>query len=155
MLDFLELEETVGRAWHRLVGGAVSYPRYPEHGVSLDQVRAPLAVFFRGLGGEFGVQLAGTSARSSSHRLSLRQRIGIAEERLEQPGRDTATLFLPPKIELFPSRHLNEALYSWLAAYFAIFRWSRSPSLIRFDAICSSWSGRTIQWQPCSPPVLG
>jgi nitric oxide reductase NorD protein len=119
MLDFLELEETVGRAWHRLVGGAVSYPRYPEHGVSLDQVRAPLAVFFRGLGGEFGVQLAGTSARSSSHRLSLRQRIGIAEERLEQPGRDTATLFLPPKIELFPSRHLNEALYSWLAAYFA------------------------------------
>jgi nitric oxide reductase NorD protein len=94
MLDFLELEETVGRAWHRLVGGAVSYPRYPEHRVSLDEVKAPLAVFFRGLGGEFGVQLAGMSARSSLHRLSLRQRIGIAEERLEQPGRDAATLFL-------------------------------------------------------------
>ena len=26
MLDFLELEETVGRAWHRLVGGTASYP---------------------------------------------------------------------------------------------------------------------------------
>ncbi|KLK89510.1 protein norD [Microvirga vignae] len=119
MLDFLELEETVGQLWHRLVGGVVSYPRYPEHGVTLDDVRAPLSVFFRGLGGEAGVQLAGTSARASSHRLNLRQRLGLSEERLEQPGRDQATLFLPPKIELFPSQELNRSLYLWLAAYFA------------------------------------
>jgi nitric oxide reductase NorD protein len=119
MLDFLELEETVGQFWHRLVGCAVSYPRYPALGVSLDGVRAPLAVFFRGLGGEAGVQLAGTSARSSSHRLNLLQRIGVAEERLEQPGRDSAILFLPPRIELFPSSVLNRSLYLWLAAYFA------------------------------------
>jgi nitric oxide reductase NorD protein len=119
MLDFLELEETVGQFWHRLVGRAVTYPRHPEHGVSLDEVRPSLAVFFRGLGGETGVQLAGTSARSSSHRLNLLQRIGVAEERLEQPGRDAATLFLPPRIELFPSRTLNRSLYLWLAAYFA------------------------------------
>lgn len=119
MLDFLELEETVGQLWHRLVGGAVSYPRHPEHGVTLDDVRAPLSVFFRGLGGEAGVQLAGTTARASSHRLNLRQRLGLSEERLEQPGRDQATLFLPPKIELFPSQELNRSLYLWLAAYFA------------------------------------
>lgn len=119
MFDFLELEETVGKAWHRLVGGAVSYPRHPEHGVSLDEMRGQLAVFFRGLGGETGVQLAGTSARASTHRLSLRQRIGIAEERLEQPGRDAATLFLPSRIELFASRELNRQLYLWLGAYFA------------------------------------
>lgn len=119
MLDFLELEETVGHFWHRLVGRAASYPRYPELGVSLDEVRAPLGVFFRGLGGEVGVQLAATAARASSHRLNLRQRIGIAEERLEQPGRDPATLFLPTRIELFPSSTLNRSLYFWLAAYFA------------------------------------
>ncbi|KFG69063.1 VWA domain-containing protein [Microvirga sp. BSC39] len=118
MLDFLELEETVGQFWHRLVGRAATYPRYPELGVSLDEVRAPLAVFFRGLGGEAGVQLAGTAARASPHRLNFRQRIGIAEERLEQPGRDAATLFLPPRIELFPSSVLNRSLYLWLAAYF-------------------------------------
>ena len=98
MLDFLELEETVGQFWHRLVGRAVTYPRHPGLGVSLDEVRASLAVFFRGLGGEAGVQLAGTAARASSHRLNLLQRIGVAEERLEQPGRDAATLFLSPKI---------------------------------------------------------
>ncbi|KAB0266813.1 nitric oxide reductase activation protein NorD [Microvirga brassicacearum] len=119
MLDFLELEETVGQLWHRLVGRAATYPRHPGFGVSLDDVRASLAIFFRSLGGEFGVQLAGTTARASSHRMSLRQRIGIAEERLEQPGRDAATLFLPPRIEIFPSSALNRSLYFWLAAYFA------------------------------------
>ncbi|SCZ13780.1 nitric oxide reductase activation protein NorD [Microvirga guangxiensis] len=119
MLDFLELEETVGQFWHRLVGRAVTYPRYPELGVSLDEVRGSLAVFFRGLGGEAGVQLAGTAARASSHRLNFLQRLGVTEERLEQPGRDAATLFLPPRIELFPSSNLNRSLYLWLAAYFA------------------------------------
>ena len=119
MLDFLELEENVGQFWHRLVGRVVTYPRHPEHGVSLDEVRASLSVFFRGLGGEAGVQLAGTAARASSHRLNLLQRIGVAEERLEQPGRDSSTLFLPPRIELFPSSALNRSLYLWLGAYFA------------------------------------
>jgi len=119
MLEFLELEETVGQLWHRLVGRAESYPRHPAFGVSFDEMRAPLGVLFRGLGGEAGVQLAGTAARASSHRMNLRQRIGLAEERLEQPGRDPATLFLPPRIELFASRTLNRALYLWLAAYFA------------------------------------
>ncbi|MCB8821480.1 nitric oxide reductase activation protein NorD [Microvirga rosea] len=119
MLDFLELEETVGQFWHRLVGRAATYPRYPELGVSLDEVRGYLAVFFRGLGGEAGVQLAGTASRASAHRLNFLQRLGVTEERLEQAGRDTATLFLPPRIELFPSSVLNRSLYLWLAAYFA------------------------------------
>ncbi|QFU14828.1 nitric oxide reductase activation protein NorD [Microvirga thermotolerans] len=119
MLDFLELEETVGQLWHRLVGRAASYPRHPAAAVTLDEMRAPLAVLFRGLGGEAGVQLAGAAARASSHRLNLRQRIGLAEERLEQPGRDPATLFLPARVELFPARELNRSLYLWLAAYFA------------------------------------
>jgi nitric oxide reductase NorD protein len=119
MFDFLELEETVGKAWHRLVGGRISYPTHPDQAVTLDEVRGHLSVIFRALGGEFGVQLAGVSPRSSSHRLRLGQRLGLAEERLAQPGRDVATLFLPPCSDLFPSRSLNEALYRWLAAYFA------------------------------------
>ena len=35
MLDFLELEETVGRAWHRLIGNTRSWPHYPDHAVKL------------------------------------------------------------------------------------------------------------------------
>lgn len=119
MLDFLELEETVGRAWHRFVGDTRTYPRYSDHAVALADVRQPLAVFFRGLGGEAGVQIAATGSRSFGHRLRWRQRIGLGEEKLEQPGRDLANLFLPEKIEFFPDARLNRDLYFWLAAYLA------------------------------------
>ena len=119
MLDFLELEETVGRAWHRMVGGTASYPVYDDHAVTLSEVRGRLAVMFRALGGETGVQIASASARRAGHRLGWRQRIGLGDERLEQPGRDAATIFLPDRIAIFPDRALNATLYRWLAAWFA------------------------------------
>lgn len=119
MLDFLELEETVGRAWHRMVGGTASYPVYDDHAVTLSEVRGRLAVMFRALGGETGVQIASASARRTGHRLGWRQRIGLGDERLEQPGRDAATIFLPDRIAIFPDRALNATLYRWLAAWFA------------------------------------
>ena len=56
MLDFLEMEETVGRAWHRLVGGAASYPVNPDHAVSLAEMQSQIAVMFRAFGGEPGVR---------------------------------------------------------------------------------------------------
>jgi nitric oxide reductase NorD protein len=120
MLDFLELEETVGRAWHRLVGQAASYPTYPDHAATLSECRGELGVMFRALGGEVAVQLVGSSAKVSGHRLGWRQRIGLGEERLQQPGRDAATLFLPERVALFADARLNRALYRWLAAWFAL-----------------------------------
>ncbi|QIO35051.1 nitric oxide reductase activation protein NorD [Bradyrhizobium sp. 1(2017)] len=119
MLDFLELEETVGRAWHRMVGGTASYPVHDDHAVTLAEVRSRLTVTFRALGGETGVQIASASARNSAHRLGWRQRIGLGDERLEQPGRDAATIFLPDRIAIFADRALNASLYRWLAAWFA------------------------------------
>ncbi|MBR1168322.1 nitric oxide reductase activation protein NorD [Bradyrhizobium liaoningense] len=120
MLDFLELEETVGRAWHRMVGGTASYPVHAEHAVSLAEVRSRLAVMFRALGGEAGAQIASACARKSGHRLGWWQRIGLGDERLEQPGRDAATIFLPDSIGIFADRELNACLYRWLAAWFAV-----------------------------------
>ncbi|MDA9468994.1 nitric oxide reductase activation protein NorD [Bradyrhizobium sp. CCBAU 53415] len=119
MLDFLELEETIGRAWHRMVGGTASYPVHDDHAVALSEMRGRLAVTFRALGGETGVQIASAGARKSGHRLGWRQRIGLGDERLEQPGRDAATIFLPDRIAIFPDRALNASLYRWLAAWFA------------------------------------
>lgn len=119
MLDFLELEETVGRAWHRLVGGTASYPVHADHAVSLAEIRPRIAVMFRALGGEAGVQIASASARRTGHRLGWRQRIGLGDERLEQSGRDTASIFLPDCLAIFADRELNAALYRWLAAWFA------------------------------------
>ena len=120
MLDFLELEETVGRAWHRLVGSTASYPVHPEHAVALADVRGKIAVMFRALGGERGVQIAGSKARKSGHRLGWRQRIGLGDEALDHPGRDGATIFLPESIGVFADRELNGELYRWLAAWFAV-----------------------------------
>lgn len=54
MLDFLEVEETVGRFWHRWASGAASYPDHPEAAVTLESLRPMLGVFFRAGGGEAG-----------------------------------------------------------------------------------------------------
>ncbi|WOS63900.1 nitric oxide reductase activation protein NorD [Sinorhizobium fredii] len=120
MLDFLELEETVGRAWHRLVGNTRTWPRFSDETVRLEEVQAVLAVYFRGLGGERAVQIAPARGRTSTHRLRLRQRMGLGEEKLVQPARDHATLMLPAEIDFLPLRRLNRDLYFWLAATMAV-----------------------------------
>ena len=120
MLDFLELEETVGRAWHRLIGKTASWPQYPDQAVKLADIRQRLAICFRGFGGDIAVQIAPARARTSEHRLGLRQRMALGEEKLNHPLRDEATLMLPPEIALFPDQRLNYDLYVWLAGYMAV-----------------------------------
>lgn len=126
MLDFFEFEEQVGKRWHRLIGGKVSWPRFPSEAVALADLRGALAVFFRGLGGEAGVGIAGIAATESAHRLTFRQRLGMEVEHLDQSRLDGTTLYLPPRIEILPSAALNRGLYFWLAAFFA-FRPERIP----------------------------
>lgn len=101
MLDFLEVEEFVGRHWHRWASSAASYPDHPEAAVRLETLRPMLGVFFRAGGGEAGIDVAAIAGRSSSHRLSLRQRLGLDEEVLDQARRDEESLLLPPRIALF------------------------------------------------------
>lgn len=122
MLDFLELEETVGRAWHAFAGNTRTWPRYENAAVRLEDIRPVLAVCFRGFGGEAAVQLVPARGRTSTHRLNLRQRMGLGEEKLVHPARDDAALMLPPVLDLLPSADLNRDLYIWLAAAFAAMR---------------------------------
>ncbi len=123
LLEYLELEEQVGRRWHRwITRGTDSYARHPEAAIALEGLQPALAVFFRGLGGDTGVQIAGTAARRSTHRLSWRQKLGMDEERLDRPSLDETTLYLPPSIDVFPSAELNRRLYFWLAAFFTAMR---------------------------------
>lgn len=119
-LEMLEFEERVGHLWHRLIEAPSSWPDHPEAAVGLEALRPSLAVFFRGLGGPGGLQLASASARQSDHRLTLRQRIGLERERLTTARRDGAAISLPARIALFPQQELNRALYFWLAAWFAL-----------------------------------
>ncbi|MDR5866842.1 nitric oxide reductase activation protein NorD [Halomonas koreensis] len=128
MLDFLEVEEFVGRHWHRWASGAASYPDHPEAAVHLETLRPMLGVFFRAGGGEAGIEVGAIAARASSHRLSLRQRLGLDEEALDQARRDEEHLLLPPRIALFDEAALNRDLYLWLTAYLAEARTTEPPS---------------------------
>lgn len=119
MLEFLELEETVGRAWHRLVGDTSSWPHHPAAAVHLAELRLQLAVCFRAFGGDGTLQIQRARQKTSMHRLRLRQVIGVGEERSDHPSWDGTAIHLPAIVDLFDERSLNRDLYFWLAAYVA------------------------------------
>ncbi len=119
MRELLDPEETVGRLWHRLVGGTTTYPFHPDAAVAMDDVRG-LGVFFRALGGTPGIEIAAGMPQTSAHRLRLWQRIGVERERLETAERSPERLLLPARIGLFADRELNRDLYLWLAAFLAV-----------------------------------
>ncbi|GJD57702.1 nitric oxide reductase activation protein NorD [Methylobacterium dankookense] len=114
-----EPEESVGKLWHRLVGGASTYPRHPGATARLDDVRGRLGVMFRALGGDGAIRIASGASLESGHRLSLRQRVGLGRERIDRGALDESTLRLPAALDVFPERIDNEAAYEWLAAWFA------------------------------------
>lgn len=118
LADFTGFEELIGRRWHRLVGGTPSYPSHPEAAVRFEEMRNVLGVFYRAIGGEHGIQLSTTGVTRSGHRLRLRQRLGMADERLAHPTLDNEFLLLPDVIDCLSERRLNRDLYLWLAAYF-------------------------------------
>ena len=120
MLEFLELEETVGRTWHRLVGDTSSWKRHPEHAVHLADLKAQLAVCFRAFGGGRTLQIQKARQKTSSHRLRLRQVVGLGEERSDHPSWDGSAIHLPATIDLFHDERLNRDLYFWLAGYIAV-----------------------------------
>ncbi|MGD9508248.1 MAG: nitric oxide reductase activation protein NorD [Geminicoccaceae bacterium] len=118
-LAFLEYEEQFGRLWDRLVGGRASLPRFPQAAVRLDTERRRLAVLFRGLGGDQGLELVAGGAATSRHRLRLTQKLGMAEERLVGAERTAQLVLLPPLLDCLPSAALNRDLYVWLVAFLA------------------------------------
>ena len=118
-LAFLEYEEQFGRLWDRLVGGRASLPRFPEAAVALEAERRRLAVLFRGLGGDPGLELVASSETASNHRLRVLQRLGMGEERLARAERTSQLVLLPPVLDCLPSASLNRDLYVWLVAYLA------------------------------------
>lgn len=118
-LAFLEYEEQFGRLWDRLVGGRPSWPRFPHAAVALEPERRRLAVLFRGMGGDPGLDLVAGTAGLSDHRLRLRQKLGMSEERLPRTERTAELVLLPPVLDFLPTAALNHDLYVWLIAFLA------------------------------------
>ena len=118
-LAFLEYEEQFGRLWHRLVGERSSLPRFPEAAVALADERRRLAVLFRGMGGDQGLELVAGGPTTSRHRLRLAQKLGMGEERLVGAERTAELVLLPPVLDCLPTAELNRDLYAWLVAFLA------------------------------------
>lgn len=115
-LDLMEPEETVGKLWHdyaRGVGGAVAHVG---SAVTLADMRPSLVLMFRALGGGANVELGEAALSVSSHRLSVKRKLGTAQERLHRPGFDGERLRLTPEITVFETSYLNRTLYLWQAA---------------------------------------
>ncbi|AGA33322.1 Nitric oxide reductase activation protein NorD [Thioalkalivibrio nitratireducens DSM 14787] len=127
-LHWLEFEEIIGRRWHRWASDAASYPRYPAAAVALASVQATAGTCFRALGGAPGLGLDAVPARSSRHRLTWRQRLGLDDEQLTLARRDEENVLLPPAIDWFPDPALNRDAYLWLAAFLARARHRDLPS---------------------------
>lgn len=118
-LDFIEYEEQFGRFWHRLIGNQPSYRRYAGSSVSLASIRAPLATYFRAVGGDAALEIEAVLERSSGHRLRPWQRIAMAEEKIASTTLTENCLLLPEAIDAFPEINDNRELYWWLAAFMA------------------------------------
>ena len=102
-----EPEESVGLLWDAFVARGRAAPRNAVAAVGLDEMAGRLAVLFRGLGGEHGVEIkqaVPTGSAPSSARASF----------------DGETLRLPACIDWSPERALNEGFYLWLTAACAL-----------------------------------
>lgn len=109
------MEEWVGEKWHHFITKKSSF-HYPEHAVELDKLGGQIGVFFRSLGGDSGISIGFTSALPTNSHRNLLQKISGTGKKSESGHFSGDYLYLPEKIDYFPSQQLNENLYFWLTA---------------------------------------
>ncbi len=109
------MEEHVGALWDRMIAKGASR-RHPAARVTLEDVRIPVGVMFRALGGDGGLGIEAVG--DSRHRADRGWLDRLAGSGMKTPWfwRDERALRLPATLDLFPERGLNRDLYLWLAA---------------------------------------
>ncbi len=116
LLDLMEPEETIGNLWHDMAHGMGADVVFVEAAVALADVRPSLAVLFRALGGNAGVEMGEAPATLVAHRRDIRRKLGAEREKEYVASFDGERLRLPPSIAAFPDQSLNRAAYFWLVA---------------------------------------
>lgn len=115
-LDLMEPEETVGKLWHDYATGVGASVEHFETSATLGDVMPSLVLMYRALGGGTNVELGEAALTVSSHRLSMKRKLGTQQERLHRPRFDGERLRLPPQSARFETHRLNRTLYLWLVA---------------------------------------
>ncbi len=119
LLELVEMEEHVGSWWHTFITQH-SEQRYPEAAILLSDIQHLLGIWFRALGGDGALEIAGADATLISSRRSMLQRMAGTNKKTELAWRDENALRLPPQIDCFPDSSLNRDLYLWLGALAAM-----------------------------------
>jgi len=119
LVELVELEEKVGSWWHRFVTRH-SEVHHPDAQVKLEEVQQLLGIWFRALGGDGALEVAGADATEMNVRRNLLQRVAGTHRRFHLAWLDENALRLPPAIDAFPEKGLNRDLYLWLAALAAM-----------------------------------
>mgnify|MGYP002632112091 CR=1 FL=1 len=109
------MEEQVGAIWHKLISRAADQ-QHLSSAVTLVQMKNRLAIFFRAMGGDAGLQIEAVDANTINNRRSWLQRIAGSGNRVELAWCDDNALKLPAKITWFEQTQTNRDLYYWLAA---------------------------------------
>jgi nitric oxide reductase NorD protein len=109
------MEEFVGSIWHRVI----THHARADHDaarVHLPALRSQLATFYRAMGGDTGKQFTGAEPRRFRTQRRLLQKIAGTNRRFIVSWQDERSVCLPPYLDCFPQRELNEDLYFWLTA---------------------------------------
>jgi len=109
------MEEQVGQLWHRFITHVADQSN-PQAAVCLQDIKHGLAIFFRAMGGDGGLQIETAEPSSINVRRNVLQRVAGVGKKVVLPWRDGNSLRLPSQISLFETVQLNHDLYFWLAA---------------------------------------
>jgi len=150
-VKFWEPEEAVGTLWDGFVDRLDVAETFPQAAVELAQARGGLAVLFRGLGGERGVEIKAGGAVIAAHRRSWRRRLARETERIQAARFDGATLLLPERIDIFAEPDLNRKMYLWLAALAVA---SNPPDAAETDPLRRDFTRLRQITQDCEEAVI-
>lgn len=109
------MEEAVGIRWHHFIT-KMANRSHPKQCVLLEDEQNKLAIIFRALGGDAGLSIRAAAEQPVKASRTFLQKVAGSGLRFALAWRDQDTLYLPDKIQLYPSKSLNQDLYLWLTA---------------------------------------
>ncbi len=114
------MEDRVGLVWHKLIT-KYTQPNYPESVIYLEGIDKVLSIFFRGVGGHKSKSIKSINLKEYQGKRKLIQKIAGVGKQFCVAEINSDNVFLPNKIDVFPSKELNKKLYFWqimMSAYY-------------------------------------
>lgn len=111
----LEWEEDVGKAWDRFLSKKTSFSN-KEAQVDFTSLSKHLKIFYHLLGGDKGKELKITDKRDVIRARNFLQKISGYGKSFFLTWQDEDAIYLPAKIDIFPTVEQNKMLYFWLIA---------------------------------------